>query len=504
MQHKRTLRPSQEKAINDLRLAVKDGHKRVMLQAPTGYGKTVVAAAIAESCLRKGTRMIFCVPLLSLIDQTVLRFEEQGITEVGVIQGNHPKTDYSQPIQVASIQTLQKRNIPEADLIVIDEAHVNYKFVEKWINSDKWKDVPVIGLSASPWSRGLGLRYGKLIIAATLKQLIEEKSLSDFKVYAPSTPDLDGVRTVRGDFHEGDLSSAMDKPQITADIVSTWLKLGQNRPTILFAVDRNHARSLQEQFEKVKVNCGYIDGETPPEEREEVRKKFHSGEIKVVSSVNCLTTGLDWDVRCLILGRPTKSEILHVQQIGRALRTAPGKDYALILDHAGNHHRLGFVTDIHYEELCENKVKPKKKAEKESDPKKTITCPSCKEVKKSWSPVCSSCGYRYSVVSKVVTAEGELVYFDVNGKQSMVVTPLSQRTRQEWYSGLIKFAKEKDYKPSWASLAYKEKFGEWPNGLKKFPSLTINQEVLRFCDMKVERFRRQQWLIKRAKEKNTA
>jgi superfamily II DNA or RNA helicase len=488
-QAKRTLRPNQLEAINRLRKSIADGDRRIVLQAPTGYGKTILAAHIAESCLQKGRRLIFCAPMLTLIDQTVTRFKEQGITEIGVIQANHPMTDFSKPIQIASLQTLKNRVIPEADIVILDEGHVDYKFIEKWMGKPGWENVPFVALTATPWSRGLGLKYEKLIVASTLKELISEGTLSDFKVFAPNNPDLTDVRTVAGDFHEGDLSDAMDTPTITADIVATWLKLGQNRPTILFAVDRKHAQSLQRQFESVGVKCGYIDGQTPNEEREEVRKKFHEGEIKVVSSVNCLTTGLDWDVRCLIIGRPTKSEILHVQQIGRALRTAPGKDYALILDHAGNHSRLGFVTEIHYDELCNGEKKPKKKLEKNA-PKKVVECPSCKEIQKIWRPECPSCGYKFTVVSTVITKEGELVQIDVNGTRSIVSSPLSQRTKQNWYSGLLWFAEHRNYKAGWAAVAYKDKFGEWPNGLRPIPSGNCDdiQQIIRYGQLKIEKF----------------
>jgi DNA repair protein RadD len=182
---------------------------------------------------------------------------------------------------------------------------------------------PIIGLSATPWTRGLGQHFDKLVIGATTQQLIDEGYLSPFKVFAPSSPDLSDVRTVAGDYHGGELGEAMNKNKLVADIVDTWKRLGEGRPTLCFAVDRAHAKNLQQQFDEAGIRCGYVDAYTSLEEREEVRQRFHSRELEVVCNVGVLTTGIDWDVRAIILARPTQSEMLFTQMIGRGLRTAP-------------------------------------------------------------------------------------------------------------------------------------------------------------------------------------
>ena len=89
-------------------------------------------------------------------------------------------------------------------------------------------DIPFIGLSATPWSRGLGKYYDDVLIAATTKDLIEQGYLSKFKVFAPSEPNLEGVRTVAGDFHESELAEAVDKPALVGDVIQTWLDRGEN------------------------------------------------------------------------------------------------------------------------------------------------------------------------------------------------------------------------------------------------------------------------------------
>ncbi len=144
--------------------------------------------------------------------------------------------------------------------------------------------------------------------------------------------------------------------------MDTWLRRAENRPTFCFAVDSAHAKHLQTKFTEAGVSTGYIDAYTPTNERAEIKRQFHNGDISVVCNVGCLTTGIDWDVRCIVLARPTKSEILFVQMIGRGLRTAEGKEDCLILDHSDTHLRLGFVTDIHHETLDDGRPRAKAKA----------------------------------------------------------------------------------------------------------------------------------------------
>jgi DNA repair protein RadD len=332
----RTLHSHQELAIGMLRQALSSGSKRPVLQAPTGSGKTILAAAIIEMALAKGKRVLFCVPQLSLIDQTVERFAEEGIEDVGVIQANHPLTDTAKPVQICSVQTLANRMIPPGDLVIVDECHVLFKLYKDWMNRPEWKAVPFIGLSATPWTKGLGKIYDDLLIPTTTFEMIEKKFLSPFKVFAPSHPDLRGVKTVAGDYHEGQLSAVMSDAKLTADIVKTWKEKGEDRPTLAFCVDRAHAKKLREQFEAAGVCCGYVDAFTTRPERNEIAEKFRARLYQVVCSVGTLTTGIDWDVRCIILARPTKSEILYVQIIGRGLRTAVGKTECWSLDHSDN------------------------------------------------------------------------------------------------------------------------------------------------------------------------
>ena len=452
------LRDYQADAIQKLFASIKGGNLRPVLQSPTGSGKTVIGAELIRLARSKGRRVLFCVPALSLIDQTVERFEKQGITEVGVIQSMHPMTDPRQPIQICSVQTLARRGIPDADLAIIDEAHVMFKLYEDWFNQPEWVNKPIIGLSATPWAKGMGKIWNDLVIGTTTQNLIDFGHLSPFRVFACAHPDLSGVKTLAGDYELKSLGTAMDKPKLVADIVSTWLEKGQNRPTLCFAVNRLHAKAIQARFEQAGVRTGYVDAYTDLLERQSLANKFQNGDITVIVNVGVLTTGVDWDVRCIILARPTKSEILYTQIIGRGLRTAKGKDYCLILDHSDTTLSLGFVTDIHHERLDDGRRNIASKA----PVKKPKECPNCKVLLPPKSLTCDACGHEIKLKSNIYSLPGELQELDENRrfKPKFVVPEADQEL---FYRELLTHASVKGWKEGWAYWAFQDKFKTKPS-----------------------------------------
>ena len=146
----RPLRPRQAQAIADIRQAIKDGHKRIILQAPCGFGKTLTAAWLIGGALSKGTRPLFTAPAISLIDQTVKAFEFEGIRDIGVMQGQHERTDREAQVQIASVATLIKRELPDVDFLMLDEIHRSFRGLNEMLDGP-WKDKIAIGLTATPW-----------------------------------------------------------------------------------------------------------------------------------------------------------------------------------------------------------------------------------------------------------------------------------------------------------------------------------------------------------------
>jgi DNA repair protein RadD len=456
----RQLREHQTRAIAELRASLASGKRRPLLQSPTGAGKTVIAANIIRRALAKRKRIAFVVNALSLIDQTVAAFEAEGIHCVGVIQGIHERTDRDQPVQVCSIQTIARRKRPDVDLVIIDEAHGLHKEVFRWMKD--CPGIPFIGLSATPWARGLGRFYDDLIVAATTADLIREGYLSPFVAFAPSEPDLAGVRTVAGDFHETQLAEVVDQPKLVGDVIETWLKRGENRPTLCYGVNRAHAEHLQQRFVEVGVAAEYIDCFTDRLDRERIFARFRAGETRVICNVATLAVGLDLPMTsCIVDARPTKSEIRFVQTIGRGLRTAPGKDKLVILDHAGNHLRLGMVTDIGRDHLDDGRERKNagQRARERGEPLPKL-CEECRAVVPPTAKACSCCGAPIHARTEVGSVDGELV--ELRSRKSGALEATFDE-KAAFFGELKGYATVRGYSVGWAAHKYREQFGVWPN-----------------------------------------
>lgn len=449
------LRPHQSRAITLLRESILSGNRRVVLQLPTGAGKTRTAAEIVNNALAKGNRVCFTVPAISLIDQTVAAFEDEGIHDIGVIQSNHPRTNYFQPVQIASVQTITQRGVPDCEIVIVDECHQRFEVIPKWMRRDPKKTF--IGLSATPWARGMADDWQGLVQPVTMEGLIEQGFLSPFRVFAPSHPDLSGVSTVAGDYNQGQLGDVMGDSALVADVVETWLKLAERRPTLVFAVDCAHAAKLQQQFARAGVAMGYCDAHVDRIERAYLFAQMARGEIAGIVNVGTLTTGVDADVRCVVLARPTKSEMLFVQMIGRGLRTAPGKSECLIIDHADNHARLGFVTDIHHPALLAGSEKrvATRKEQGEAMPRE---CGACGVLKAPKVRECPSCGFTATKQSEIECEEGELIEVTKTKKPE-------KADKQLFWSMACCVDHQRGKGGKLAKALYRGKFGVWPKGL---------------------------------------
>jgi len=452
------LRFHQTKALDLIRQSAGQGNRRIVCQMPTGAGKTLTASHLIRSALGKGNATIFTAPAVSLIDQTVAAFEAEGLRDIGVMQASHPRTDPRAALQVASVQTLARREIPRASLVIVDECHQRARVIEDLLRERP--DVHFIGLTATPGAKGMGLLWQDLVVPVTIGELIDAGYLSQFTAYAPDVPDMSSVKVVAGDFHEGQAAQVMEGKALMASVVETWLQRGENRPTLLFGMSCAHAKALHEQFQRAGVASAYVDAYTDTVERQIIERRFRSGEIRVACSVRTLTTGVDWPVSCIIDAAPTQSLMLHVQKIGRGLRVNPGTEDLLILDHAGNSLRNGLVTDIHWQGLDatpKGEAAPKEKRDKLPKP-----CSQCETLHTG--ATCPSCGHERKPVANVETVEGELVE----------ITPVKVKAdkgeKQRFYGMALWMAAKRGYKRGWAANLYRGKFGVWPRGLADVPT----------------------------------
>ena len=466
------LRPLQQQALDSLKASILAGKRRIIVAAPCGFGKTVLGATMASGALAKGNRVAFCVPQLTLIDQTFTRFVENGIdpADMGVIQGNHAWRRPNAPLQICSVQTLDRRGFPEVKFAIIDEAHLRNKAIDRWIVERP--DVMFFGLSATPWSKGMGDIWDELIVPTTLSELIELGWLSKFRVFASAEkPDLSKVKTVAGDYHEGQLADVMGAKTIVADVVSTWLEKGEDRPTLCFAVNRAHAATLHDQFSAAGIESAYVDGETPREERLEILGRYTRGEVRVINSVGTMIVGVDVTCRCIIDAAPTKSDIRHCQKIGRGLRNEPGKTDLILLDHAGNCQRLGLPTSIGRTTLrtAASDAAAKEKTEAERKDPLPRECLSCHCLLPARTKVCPACGAEMRRPSGVETIDGELVEFGIasNAGRESVADRLRKQGKQAIWSQIVTMAESRGWSDGRKAHFYKDIFGVWPRGLSE-------------------------------------
>ena len=476
------LRPYQSNALAELRQGIRQGAQAQLLMSPTGSGKTTIASAIKQGAASKGKKAFFIVDSLELVDQAAQRFVNDGMW-VGVIQGDHPMTDYAAPIQVATIQTLRRRweYMPDdlhPDLLIVDEAHVLHQAHEDIIAWCKANKVPVIGLSATPFRKGLGKIFDRLVVTVTTADLMDAGFLCRARCYAPNVPDLTGVKTNHtGDWDAEALAEVMGDNGLMGDVVEQWLKLAEGRQTIVFATNVAHSRALCDRFQKVGVAAAHIDGyENDKAVRTDTINAFRRGEITVLCNVAVLTKGFDApETACVVLARSTKSLMLHIQMIGRGLRTAEGKQDCLIIDHAGNCLLNGLPDAPLPQELHDGESS--RNLDRREREKKTPVdkpCISCGYV--SSKHVCPHCGFKPEVRRDVEVVDGELYELtkDEAPKEKFSTEELAQL-----YAELKGYAQQKGIKEGWAYFKCKEYAGRAPRNTRQIGAANPSDQTLR-------------------------
>src|SRR5262249_1833958 len=347
------LRPYQTDVVAQIEQAIAAGEKRLLIVAPTGSGKTVVASAIINRFTGRYRPVVVLAHRKEIIDQTSKKLHGSKITHGIVKAGYSPRP--MERVQVASVQTLWVRamrseamTLPPADLLVVDECH--HATARTWRKLiEAYPDAILIGLTATPCRGdgcGLGGIFTTMIECPEIADLIEGAWLVRSRVYAPVQPNLRGVHVRHGDYVEAELAARMDDAKLIGDIVTHWHRFGERRKTVAFAVNVAHSLHLCNEFVRANVRAEHLDGGTPDDERDATLARLASGETELVCNCMVLTEGWDMPgVGCAILARPTKKMGLYRQMIGRVLRPAEGKTDAIILDHSGAVFQHGLPED---------------------------------------------------------------------------------------------------------------------------------------------------------------
>lgn len=460
------LRDYQSRAIDELRARLLQGKRRLLLVAPTGAGKTVIASEMIRSANERGTPTLFLAHRKELVDQPSKKLDELGIDH-GIVMASHWRSKPWLPVQVASVQTLVRRleNKPRAGLIIIDEAHharaTTYEQILK-----AYPGVPVIGLTATPWrmdGKGLGDLFEDSCLVTTPTKLVSDGWLVPVSGFAFDSPDLRKVARTGGDYNGDELGAVMGGTKIVGNIVEQWLKHARSpsgRPlrTVVFAVNVEHSKQIVEQFRAAGVAAEHLDDQTSPREREAVFARLHTGQTTVLSNVGICTEG--WDeplLGCVILARPTLSVGLGIQMIGRGRRPAPGKDRMLLHDHAGVVMQHGLPDDDRDWSLTAD-VRVGKKQQGQ----KTQAVRVCKKCFALYNPTleaCPLCGASNPKRAKEITVvEGEAIPLE-EVKERIVAS--ESRMRDE-YLHLVRLANQRGYKAGWAKMRFHGRYKRWP------------------------------------------
>lgn len=445
------------------------GHRSQMLVAPTGGGKTEMAISLLEAAAKRGNRAAMVLDRIVLCDQTSQRLQKYGIDH-GVMQSGHWRHRPYEQIQVCSAQTLEKRgSFPGLKLLIVDEAHQTRKQTIEFIKNNP--HVKVVGLSATPFTKGLGNVYSNVVSSVTTQELINRGRLCPLRVFISKEIDMDGAKKVAGEWSQDDVTERGLK--ITGDIVAEWVKkthevFGGPRKTVVFCAGVEHGADLAKKFAEAGYNFVSLSYKDDDKFKQDAIAEFAKADSSIhgLIATDILTKGFDVsDTMIGVSARPfSKSLSSHIQQMGRVMRSHPGKEFALWLDHSGNYLRFRDDWDEVYENgvnsLDDGREKPKKEPTKKE--KEAAKCPRCSALWPGNSDTCPCCGHvrvRQSLIEAVPGMMEEL-----GGTNAM------REMKRKWLAELKFIAQCNVYNPGWVAHKFKEKFGSWPNGIHVEPS----------------------------------
>lgn len=447
------LRPYQKKAIEEIRAHFAAGRKKVLLHLATGGGKTHIFSYVIKQASERAKRSIMIVRGRKLVDQASKRLFHEHVPH-GIRMAGHWNKNYSARVQVCSVDTLisrrTKEGLPEAVIVVIDEAHMATSEGYRTI-IDAYPDAFFLSVTATPYTqRPLSYLADAIVHPITMQELIDQGHLCGFRYFAPSAPDLRWVKidSKSRDYDKEGLERVMDTAALSGDIIEHWRKLAENTPTLCFAVSIKHSKHIVERFKEAGIAAEHCDADTPDGEREKIIERLQNGITKIISNVGIFCTGIDIPcLRTIIMARPTQSYNLFIQQCGRGTRLFPDKQHCLLLDHAGNLLKHGFPTQEPEVDL-DGKIN----RATESPTNSAKVCPKCFSVyDRTQNDKCPACEHQ-EPVKKIKMSESD------EQLEEIVVT--SKTSIEQSLDHLKLIAKKRGYKQGWVWHKFIEKWGD--------------------------------------------
>jgi len=455
-------REFQQRAHQELRRGVAEGHRAQVLMAPTGGGKTYLGLRLGFEAVERGRSAVFVCDRTTLIDQTSRTADSYGLTNHGIIQADHWRFKPQAPFQIASVQTLARRQWPKADVVIVDECHTQHT---AWVEYVKSTSAVVVGLSATPFSAGLGQIFSRVVNAATMDELTKAGVLVPMRVLSCKRPDMTGAKTkAGGEWDDREVESR--GMGLIGDVVSEWMKHGDGRKTICFGATIAHCEALCEQFNAAGIMAAVFHSKTPNRQRESLLDEYRKpdSELRVLVSVEALAKGFDVpDVGCVIDCRPLRKSLsTAIQMWGRGLRASPstGKTDCILLDHSGNVLRFrSEFEDIYFNGLTDldSGEKLDKEVRKEPQDKEPKGCPVCGY--RPFARRCMACGHESRRSIEVEHEAGTMAEVVMLGGKRMGDSPAHVWAQCASYARTFSVPEKQQAR---AACIYKDITGKWP------------------------------------------
>ena len=456
----KTLYPDQEKIIEDTRDVLRQGIKRPIIMAPCGFGKTFVSSEIIRMFKAKNPnkRALFLCDRIALCEQTAKEFYKLG-HRVAVLQQGW-RGDSNPDVLVASVQSIEKSpHLPAIDLCLHDESHVLRAYIKRLMET--YNNIPIIGLSATPFSRGLGAPgyYEEIVKGPTVQELIDNNRLTRSDVWCPSEPDLEAIGALGGDYNQKQLGEVTAKR--VGEVVDNFFDIAPTQQTMISAMNCADSISIVDKLIEKGIKAVHVDYKTTVKEMYSdggIIDQYKAGSIQVLSSVFKLSIGIDLpNCTCTIAAAPTKSLIREIQFRGRGIRVYEGKEFCTHIDMSGNISRLCDITDD-LPDTLDKGDKPVSESTEYKKPelsrcKAVVNRKLCNEPKKG-NRTCSKCGFTPTPNPGIEYVNGKLVNKSDTGPSKAYKKSFARQLKQ--------YGEDKGYKYSWPYVIYKEKFKEDP------------------------------------------
>lgn len=471
------LRDYQEQGANDIRQSFRTNDV-VLYVLSTGGGKTYLFSYISHSAAMKGRTVFIIVHRKELLLQASKSLRNLGIDH-GLISPHFTPAPHKS-VQVASIDTLKGRlkrgQVKNVDLLIFDEGHhvtEGNKWGSIYEQLGKPKTLLVTATPVRADGSGLGKGHGgiadEMVLGPPISELIARGMLINPTVYTSlDQPDLTGIKKNKdGDYNTAELAERVDKPVITGSAVAHYKKLCPGSRAIVFCASVKHAQHVVDEFNQAGYRFGLLVGEPnmSDKERSEVVAGLASGAYDGAATCDLVSEGFDVpDLQCCIMLRPTASESLYLQQVGRVMRPSEGKTVCYLLDHVGNVGRHvggkfvrkhGLPSD-HREWTLEGRKK-KTKGAKEEPTVQVKQCPKCYHVFEP-AAICPKCGHDMSPAErKLEEIEGELQRVTAEMESQIAIKKrekIKQVAAARSLEDLKKIEQERGYKPGWAKRVH--------------------------------------------------